>query len=79
MKYRIKMDLSFPDEATLTDLENARALIAPLFQASVVVNEGEDFEERGFVELEKCFHDETPIKPCVILERWETGRGKVIG
>ena len=75
MIYRIKMNLAFPSTATLSDLQKVRGLLAPVFRNSVVINEGLANEERGFILLEECYHDESA--PCIILERWETGRGRV--
>ncbi len=78
MKYRLRLDLTFPTSATVADLQQAKTLLAPFFQNAIVVNEGQDNEERGFIELQECHHDESPPVSCNILELWEVGRGQVI-
>ena len=74
MKTRIRMDLAF-EEFNKEKAEQARKLLAPFLKNAVVINEGEDNEERGYIEIENCGHDEG--KPCTVLARWEVGRGKV--
>ena len=55
-------------------IEEARRRI----DAGIVINEGEDNEERGYFSVEECRHDEIPNAPCTVREKWETGRGQVI-
>ncbi len=55
-------------------IEEARKRI----DAGIVINEGEANEERGYFFVEECNHNETPTKPCVVREKWETGKGRVI-
>ncbi len=70
---RIRMDLTFENEDPLNDLvEEAERR----YMSALVINEGELNEERGFFSLEDCHHNTGG--PCVITDRWETGRGKVI-
>lgn len=78
MKYRLRLDLIYPEGATQQHLEQARDLLAPIFQNSIVINEGQENEERGYVLLERCFHDEEPPQPCETIELWRTGLGQVI-
>jgi hypothetical protein len=66
VKYRVKIDLSYENEA------DARALldgVKGLGAKAVSLNEGGPDEEISFCELELCGHDEG--KPCAILERTE--------
>ena len=66
MKYRVRVDLSFDDEA------DARALTdyaKGLSSKAVSINEGEDNEEISFYDMEMCRHDEG--LPCKRLERVE--------
>lgn len=77
MKYTIKVSLHYP-EGVRNHEQAVRDALTPLFQNSVIINEGEDNEERGFILVQKCYHDETPTKPCEEIARWEVGRGKVI-
>jgi len=63
----------------LTKRAQAEALrdqLIPLLTKASVINEGAANEERGFIEVEKCLHDEGGA--CEVLGRWEVGRGKVI-
>ncbi len=72
---RFKADIAYDDADPLNDLvEEARRRI----RGAIVINGGEDNEERGYFEVEDCGHNETPPTPCVVTERWEAGRGKVI-
>ncbi len=75
MLKRFRADIAYDDSDPLNDLvEEARRRIG----AAIVINEGQDNEERGYFEVEDCGHNETPPTPCVVIERWEAGRGKVI-
>ena len=66
MKYRVRIDLSFDNEA------DARSLMTQaknLSGQAVSINEGEANEEIAFCDLEICRHDEG--LPCEKLERAE--------
>jgi len=66
MKYRVRLDLSFDNEA------DARALMAyakNLSDKAASINEGADNEEIAFCDLEICRHDEG--LPCTKLDRVE--------
>ena len=69
MKYRVRLDLSFANEA------DARSLMADaknLSEKAVSLNEGEPNEEIAFCDLEICRHDDpSPVKGCEKLERVE--------
>ncbi len=72
---RFRADIAYDDADPLNDLvEEARRRIG----SAIVINEGEENEERGFFDVEDCGHNETPPIPCIVTERWEAGRGKVI-
>jgi Cft2 family RNA processing exonuclease len=66
MKYRVRMDLSFADEA---DARSLMAYVENLSGEAVSLNEGEPNEEISFYDLEICRHDEG--LPCEKLERVE--------
>ncbi len=69
MKYRVRLDLSFDNEA------DAQALMNYAKRASkkaVSIREGEVNEEIAFVDLGICRHDEG--LPCTKLERIEIGK-----
>jgi len=66
MKYRVRLDLSFSDEA------DAQALMdygRTLSGKAISINEGVDNEEISFCDMEICRHDEG--LPCTKLERVE--------
>ena len=72
--YRIRLDLSFPPEARQY-AERIRDALLPLYQNAVVINEGGDNEERGYIEVERCGH--RIGEACEVIARWEVGKGKV--
>ena len=80
MLIRFRADIVYePDEEgeapELYDLiEEARKRV----DTGVVINDGQLNEERGYFEVHECLHEDDPSGPCVIRERWETGRGQVI-
>jgi len=66
MKYRVRVDLSFDNQA---EAQNLMAYSKDLSQKAVSINEGEPNEEIAFCDLEICRHDEG--LPCEKLERIE--------
>jgi len=69
MIYRITLDLPFNKKADAQPLVD---LALKLVEKAVVINEGKDNEERGFVAFRECNHDEpSRTNPDVILGRWE--------
>jgi hypothetical protein len=66
MLYRIRLDLSFENEADAVLLMNYAKNKAA---KAVSTNEGKDNEEISYADLEICRHDEG--LPCVKLERVE--------
>lgn len=66
MKYRVRLDLSFANEA---DAQSLMAYAKNLSGKAVSINEGQDNEEIAFCDLEICRHDEG--LPCEKLERVE--------
>ena len=66
MQYRVRLDLSFDNEADAKLLMNyAKKKVG----TAISINEGEDNEEISFCDLEICRHDEG--LPCERLERVE--------
>ena len=66
MKYRVRLDLSFDDEAdaqVLMDYAKTQS------SKAISINEGEDNEEISFCDMEICRHDEG--LPCTRLDRVE--------
>lgn len=66
MFYRLVVNLNFSDQTDADDVYD-KALDA--LELALIVNPGQDTEERGYLEIQQCFHDEEPTKPCVILKR----------
>ena len=66
MKYRVRLDLSFDNEADAKLLMNYAKRAS---QKAVSIREGEVDEEIAFCDLELCRHDEG--LPCTRLERVE--------
>jgi len=66
MKFRVRLDLSFDNEADAKLLMNYAKKISA---KAVSIKEGEANEEIAFCDLEICRHDEG--LPCEKLERVE--------
>ena len=66
MKYRVRLDLPFANEA---DAQSLMAYAKGLSDKAVSINEGEPNEEIAFCDFEICRHDEG--LPCEKLERVE--------
>ncbi len=66
MKYRIRLDLSFVNEA---DAQSMMTYAKNLSAKADSINEGEVNEEIAFYDFEICGHDEG--LPCEKLERVE--------
>lgn len=68
MKYRVTLDIAFTSEAAARDL---MAYAKSLTSLAASLNEGKDSEEIGYAEMHFCGHDESPAKPCELIERVE--------
>ena len=66
MKYRVRIDFSFANEA---DAQSLMTYAKNLSGKAVSINEGGVNEEISFCDLEMCRHDEG--LPCEKLERVE--------
>jgi len=73
MKYRVRLDLSFDDQA---DAQSLMDYAKELSGKAVSINEGEDSEEISFCDLEICRHDESFQEGCTKLERLEVRKLK---
>jgi len=67
MFYRVSLQLAFVDAANPTKVKDAARL---LLSTAVIINKGAINEEKGFILLEKCYHDEDPTKPCEQIGIW---------
>jgi len=72
MKYRVRLDLSFDDEA---DAQALMDYAKNLSGDAVSINEGQDNEEISFCDMEICRHDEG--LPCTRLDRVEVRKLEV--
>ena len=69
MLYRIRLDLAFDDEDPVRDIiDKAQDNLAD----AVTINPGQDNEEKGFIIIEHCFHDENPPQPCQVIIHYQT-------
>ena len=73
--FRIRMDITLPPEAQQY-AEQIKDALTPFIQYGVVINEGRDNEERGFINIERDGH--RIGQPCDKIARWEVGKGRVI-
>lgn len=72
--FRIRMDMTLPPQAQ-SYADEIKDALAPFLQYGVVINEGQDNEERGYIEVERCGH--RIGESCEVIARWEVGRGKI--
>jgi len=69
LKWRVRADIIFDDEG------EAMGIFASLKgerDRFVTIRKGEPNEERSRASIEKCYHDEDPLKPCEIIETVES-------
>ena len=66
MKYRVRLDLPLDNEA---DAKSLVALAKKLCGKASSINEGQDNEEKAFIDYELCGHDEGKV--CQKIERLE--------
>ena len=72
---RVRMDITLPPEAQ-NYADEIRDALTPFLQHGVVINEGQDIEERGFIDIERDGH--RLGEGCEKIARWEVGRGRVL-
>jgi len=65
MFYRVRVNLPFTIEDEANDFYHDCDLALP---KSAIINPGQPNEERGYIILEECHHDETPSLPCLIIK-----------
>ncbi|MBA7696793.1 hypothetical protein ES703_105445 [subsurface metagenome] len=68
MYYALTLSLAFKQK-TIPD--KAAAAVKYLIDNAFIVNPRQDDEERGFIELARCYHDESPHRDCKRLKRWD--------
>ena len=62
MIYEVRANLFFTEKA---DADRVVEALSLSLNRAVVVHPDEPDQEGSSVELIKCYHDETPTKPCV--------------
>jgi len=68
MFYRTRIDLAFTTKkSALKATESALAML----ENAKIINPAQDNEERGFIQVEKCYHDLNPNQPCELIVRHE--------
>lgn len=61
MKYRVMLDLAFDDERDTREVfEVAKRLSKKVKCLNI--------DEGMRINIHRCFHDETPFKPCEVIE-----------
>lgn len=65
MFYRVRADLAFTEEDEAYDFAHDCEIV---LEKASIINQGAQNEERGYFQLEKCYHDEDPAKPCELLD-----------
>jgi len=65
MLYRVRLN-AFIEERRVA--EEIYKILEEYFEHFRTVSRGEPSEERSFLTLERCFHDEVPPRPCEELE-----------
>jgi len=70
VKIRIRCDLILDatDDAIATEIVQYLHKLKKYFRK---IRAGEIAEESSFVQVEKCYHDENPSKPCEIVYSWQ--------
>ena len=69
MKYNVRIN------AYLDNLGQAQALFnhaSAIFDHMQTINPGAPTVQTSLITLEECHHDETPSKPCSVLDYLET-------
>jgi len=64
MFYRVTMQLAFFKQDEAKDFYHDGEVAMP---KSKVINPGQPNEEKGYIRLEKCYHDQDPVLACQIL------------
>lgn len=68
MLHRIRLDLAFDSDDPLNDIKEE---VLRHFDEAHTINPGTPYDERGFIIIEECQHDEDPIQPCeVVYEKY---------
>jgi len=69
MFYRVTADLLFTEVDEGADFYHDCGIA---LLKSVTINPGNSNEERSHIVLQRCFHNEQPSKPCVVISENST-------
>lgn len=69
MLYRVRIDLAFDAEDIPQAIFGKAKSILP--KAVKIASRDNPTGEVSFIEIHKCYRDETPTKPCEIIKRIE--------
>jgi len=67
MKYRLTITLFIDDEERAEDIFRFLEGRKALFRS---IKPGSPDELKSLVRLERCYHDEEPVKPCELLKEF---------
>lgn len=67
MKYRIVINI-FLDPDKIDDAKKIYQFIKQHRALFKTIRKGLANEERSFIRIEKCYHDEDPPRPCEVIE-----------
>ena len=63
MKYRVRADLIFKETIDAEDLIR-------WFKTQNIMSKLQNIaEEKSYIELQECHHDESPPKPCLVIKK----------
>ena len=69
MLYRVRLDLAFDTENVPQAIfDKAKAVLVKAVKLATGLNYP---GETSYIEIHKCYHDETPARPCEIIKRIE--------
>jgi len=69
LKYRVSASVYLDEEGEAIRIFEGLKRARDLF---LTIRRGEPNEQRSFVALERCYHDEEPPRPCEVVERTES-------
>ena len=69
MLYRVRLDLAFnTEDIPQAVFDKAKQVLA---KAVKIASTDNPTGELSFIEVLRCYHDESPAKPCEIIKRVE--------
>ena len=69
MLYRVRLDLAFnTEDIPQAVFDKAKQVLA---KAVKIASTDNPTGELSFIEVHRCYHDESPAKPCEVIKRVE--------